>query len=667
MKFCPFAILMAFLFSLMAASAQTTMFTYQGQLDSSNALANGLFDFQFQLVNTNGNPVSIPLTNAPVSVTNGFFSTTLDFGASVFNGSNLWLQVGVRNYGNTNVYTILSPLQQITSVPYAIRAINAANASNAMFLTVPLQSTNLSGTIAVSNLPANVAFLNSNETFSGAVNFSGIVNLTNTGDTFAGNGAGLTALNPTNLFGIIPDARLSTNVALQSDTVLNFAGSVAATNFSGGGHGLTNVPGAFFWVTVSGSSAPANPNVGYICTNNITPVTITLPASPSVGDTYKVAGIGDAGWIVAQNANQQIFAGNLSGSVGQSWNATSVGTANWTCIASSADGSKLAAGYNLGGNTGGYLFFSTNSGATWTDYSTSSGQDLWSGITSSADGTRLVACAGYSPYDSQSGYIYLSSNSGVTWSKQTSLSSQPWSSVASSASGNILVAVSHGNTSSVSYILVSVNGGSSWSSFSTTQLWTSVTCSSSGTNMVAVEGNGSIFISTNTGTTWQLSTNISGAWSSVASSADGSRMVATTTGGLIYVSTDFGAVWSQENSTVSGNLTDIASSADGSRLAVTAGGSGSTGSIYGSSNSGGIWSQLAGAPTRSWSSIASSADGSVLAATAYNGDIYVSSQNSTTAGATGYLFGAQHSVIELLYVGNNQFIPLSSEGTIRAY
>ena len=49
------------------------------------------------------------------------------------------------------------------------------------------------------------------------------------------------------------------------------------------------------------------------------------------------------------------------------------------------------------------------------------------------------------------------------------------------------------------------------------------------------------------------------------------------------------------------------------------------------------------------------------------GNIYVSSQSSTTTGTAGYLTGPQHSAIELIYVGNNLFLPLSHEGTIRAY
>ena len=100
-------------------------------------------------------------------------------------------------------------------------------------------------------------------------------------------------------------------------------------------------------------------------------------------------------------------------------------------------------------------------------------------------------------------------------------------------------------------------------------------------------------------------------------------------------------------------------------LAITTGGS--SGNIFASSDSGASWRQLAGAPTGSWAAIASSADGSQLAAAVYGGNIYISSQSSTTTGTAGYLIGPQHSAIELIYAGNNLFLPLSHEGTIRAY
>src|ERR1019366_1314257 len=105
------------LFLAPAGRAQTTAFTYQGQLNNSNAPATGAYDFRFQIYNENS-VVAGPRTNSPVGVTNGLFTVTLDFGAGVFNGGPRSLEIGVRSYGNTNAYAVLAPRQTLTSVPY---------------------------------------------------------------------------------------------------------------------------------------------------------------------------------------------------------------------------------------------------------------------------------------------------------------------------------------------------------------------------------------------------------------------------------------------------------------------------------------------------------------------------------------------------------------------
>jgi len=643
----------AFLFLALAARAQTTAFTYQGQLNSSNAPATGVYDFRFRIFDANSNVVAGPLTNAPAGVTNGLFTVTLDFGASVlsvFNGSSRSLEIAVRGYGDTNAYTALSPWQMLTSVPYAIQAINA---SNAVALTAPLQVTNLTGTIPNSLLSTNVAVLTNNVIFSGSV----------IATNFTGNGYGLSNLPATSLIGTIPDARLSTNVALQSNPNLNFAGAVSATNFTGAGHGLTNVPGAFFWVTVVGTNSQIFPNVGFITTNNTAPVILTLPSSPSVGDVYKVAGVGAGGWIIAQNTNQMIAAGNLSDTVGQNWEAI-VSLLNWSAIASSADGTKLVAAVN-----GGYIYTSTNSGATWTQQNGSNSR-YWSSVASSSDGTKLVATVGYTIYTaSQPGAIYTSTDSGVTWTSHTSSplsSTLNWSSVASSADGIKLVAAVRSGQ-----IYTSTNSGANWTAQGLNGfLWISVASSSDGTKLVAVDNNGYIYTSTNSGTLWTQRVSGSIDWTAVASSGDGTRLVATGSSGQIYISTDSGVTWVAQNSPIiTGQFTSVASSSDGSRLAATTGGSSTAalGNIFISSDSGTTWTLPAGAPTVSWADIAASADGSQFAAVAYGGNIYISSQSSTTTGSAGYLMGSQHSAIELIYAGNNLFLPLSHEGTIRAY
>src|ERR1019366_4588508 len=526
----------AFLFLALAARAQTTAFTYQGQLNSSNTPVTGVYDFRFQICNASSVVVAGPLTNAPVGVTNGLFTVTLNFGASVFDGSTRSLEIGVRGYGDTNAYALLSPRQTLTSVPYAIQSLNA---SNAVRLTAPLQATNLAGTIPNSLLSPNVAVLTNN------VIFSGSVTATNFNGNFTGNGYGLSNVPATSLIGTIPDARLSANVALQSNPNLNFAGAVSATNFTGAGHGLTNVPGAFFWVIVAGANTLAQPNVGYICTNDVVPVTITLPPSLSVGDTFRVAGVGGAGWIIAQANNQTILAGNLSDSIGESWTARDNSRA-WSAVASSADGTKLVATVK-----GGLIYVSANSGVTWA----SRGSSLnWSSVASSADGTKLVAGVGDNA--GLFGNIYNSTDSGGSWTPHDS--TRQWISVASSADGTKMVAAVYGTASFGNPgAYTSTSSGASWNLSRALPFCSSVASSADGAKLLATVFGGQIWTSINSGGNW-VARDSSRNWTAVASSADGNRLIAAVSSGQLYISSDSGTNWTA-NSSISGTWTSVAS------------------------------------------------------------------------------------------------------------
>ncbi len=168
--------------ALSTAQAQDTAFTYQGQLQSNESPANGAYDFRFRLASdplANNYVGSSFLTNG-IPVSNGLFTVTIDFGAGIFTGSNYWLEVDVRTNGATS-YAVLNPLQALTPTPYAVFAggVNAAGLSG----TLPPAS--LSGT------------------------YNGAVNLTNSGNNFSGNGAGLLSLNASQLTnGTVPAAAL---------------------------------------------------------------------------------------------------------------------------------------------------------------------------------------------------------------------------------------------------------------------------------------------------------------------------------------------------------------------------------------------------------------------------------------------------------------------------
>src|ERR1035441_2377937 len=75
--------------------AQGTAFTYQGRLFDNGNPANGNYNLRLTLYNagTVGIPLGGPLTNAPVTVSNGLFTVLLDFGPGVFTGSPCWLQI----------------------------------------------------------------------------------------------------------------------------------------------------------------------------------------------------------------------------------------------------------------------------------------------------------------------------------------------------------------------------------------------------------------------------------------------------------------------------------------------------------------------------------------------------------------------------------------------
>ncbi len=107
--------------------AQTTTFTYQGHLTDAGAPANGTHDFEFKLYDAAGVQVGVTLTRDDVQVTNGVFVVQLDFGVSPFASMTAsTLEIGVRPGASTGAFTALAPRQPITSSPYAIKSLSAA-------------------------------------------------------------------------------------------------------------------------------------------------------------------------------------------------------------------------------------------------------------------------------------------------------------------------------------------------------------------------------------------------------------------------------------------------------------------------------------------------------------------------------------------------------------
>ena len=117
----------AFNFQPVTAVAQGTAFTYQGQLQSGGSPASGSYDLMFTLYPTNitGVPIAGPVTNTAVAVTNGLFTTLVNFGPGAFTGTSDWLAVAVSLSG-TNNFSVLAPRHLITPTPYALVAASAS-------------------------------------------------------------------------------------------------------------------------------------------------------------------------------------------------------------------------------------------------------------------------------------------------------------------------------------------------------------------------------------------------------------------------------------------------------------------------------------------------------------------------------------------------------------
>ena len=121
--------------------AQGTAFTYQGRLMDADAPATGLYDFVFTVYDTgaNGNVVAGPISRDAVAASDGLFNVSLDFGAGVFEGMDLWLEISVRPSGVGDP-TVLEPRTPLLPAPYAIFATKAGRVADGILTAEQLNS-----------------------------------------------------------------------------------------------------------------------------------------------------------------------------------------------------------------------------------------------------------------------------------------------------------------------------------------------------------------------------------------------------------------------------------------------------------------------------------------------------------------------------------------------
>jgi hypothetical protein len=142
-----------------------------------------------------------------------------------------------------------------------------------------------------------------------------------------------------------------------------------------------------------------------------------------------------AGYSYSGGAPPDLVLGQImiSTNAGASWGPTSAPANAWQAVASSADGTKLAATDSLGWGGDGLIYTSTNSGASWAP--TVAPASVWLSIASSADGATLVAAA--------INYFYISTNSGAAW-VSADAPAWSWGAIACSGDASTIVAASYG-------------------------------------------------------------------------------------------------------------------------------------------------------------------------------------------------------------------------------
>lgn len=311
--------------NVMPVAAQSTAFTYQGKLADTGVPANGNYDLKFALFDsgTGGIEVSPTQTLTNVPLTGGLFTVTLDFGPTAFVGPLRFLEISARPSGNGS-FTLLTPRQQITSTPYAIRSANSGAADLA------LNALQLGGVAANQYVQGSDARLSDARTpMAGSGNYiqnsssaQSSANFNISGDGKAGGTLSANVVNAVTQYNINGTRAFSLTAA--GDGTLN-------NTFAGAGAGASNTPGlsagdlnSFF-----GSNAGAANTTGRF--NSFFGASAGSQNTGGVGNSFFGLRAGSRNTTGSQNSFFGLSAGdfNTTGNF-NSFFGTSAGRANTT-------------------------------------------------------------------------------------------------------------------------------------------------------------------------------------------------------------------------------------------------------------------------------------------------------------------------------------------------
>ena len=257
------------------------------------------------------------------------------------------------------------------------------------------------------------------------------------------------------------------------------------------------------------------------------------------------------------------------------------------------------------------------------------------------------------------GVVSISTDGGTSWSTKTPPgTSGSYSAITvDSAGAKIYVCNKDAN------IHASSDFGDTWTTQATARAWTGIAAAALGYQVAACADGDQIYVSHNSGGTWSAKA-ASRSWTAIASSADGRVLAATVNGDQIYMSYDNGETWVPRS--VSRAWKGIAMSPDGTKL--IAGASGGDAGAYYSTDSGMTWKTLIGGGGSAFAALAISADGGQVVMGQFSSYLWrqvsFPGKAYTSAGPSYHLGGGPCTAVELQYVGNNTFVPISYVGSL---
>lgn len=246
----------------------------------------------------------------------------------------------------------------------------------------------------------------------------------------------------------------------------------------------------------------------------------------------------------SSDATKLVLVDNGAVDTGDLWTSTNSGTSwtdqsaagarSWQIAAISSDGSVIAASHTEAMSRG--VVVSVDAGGTWDDRAVAGSVALvW--LTMSGDGTKIAVT------DPSGGALYLSTNSGATWTASAGAGTHAWTGIKYSRDGSTIVAIT------TNLVLLTTNGGSSWTDITpTTGDWDGLGVSSDGTR-IAISKDAGVWYSTNSGASFTelAATTAFGVYGIALSDAGTTLLVVTDAAGNMQRSTDSGGSWTAQS------------------------------------------------------------------------------------------------------------------------